>query len=300
MADRRMGASTALAVTGFCLLWGANSTAIKVSLEGAPPLGAAGIRFILASGCVYAVARLRRIPLRPGESRWRPLGLLATIFTIQQGLMNIGINLTTASRAALFIYAQPLFVAILAHWFVPDERLSPPKVLGVLLCLAGLAVALADRVASGPDWSLIGDLLVLAGGISWAVQTVYLKHLVRHTPADLLILSQMVVAGPIFLLLSVLVEGKPIHTLTPTITAAFLYQGVLVAGLTFVAWTALIQIYPVSQLTSFLFLTPIFGVLTGALVLGDPLTRSLLAGLALVATGIYLVNLPRERAGRPS
>jgi len=108
----------------------------------------------------------------------------------------------------------------------------------------------------------------------------------------------MVVAFPIFFLLSLFFEPGLIVALDAKIVLAFLYQGVIAAGLTFAAFAALLKRHSASLLSSFIFLAPIFGVLLGHLILRDPLTSYLGVGLGLVAVGIFIVNRPKKRGSR--
>ena len=268
--------------------------AIKIGLSGAPPFSAAGIRFALASLTLFLLSavRGRRLSLR-ADSR-RPVLLLGLLLVVQHGLFNLGINLTTASRAAVFLYTQPVFVAILAHFLISDDRLDRNKLLGIGLSLLGLLVAFAERLQSHDPRVLLGDGLVLLSAICWATQTIYQKDLLAYIEPSALIFHQMVIASPLFFLLSILFEPAIILALNGTILLAFFYQGVIAAGLTFAAFAALLKRHQVSLLSSFIFLAPIFGVLLGHLLLQEPLTAYLGVGLGLVAVGIFIVNRPRR------
>ena len=282
----------------FCLVWGGAMVAIKVGLSGAPPFSAAGIRFALASLTILLLTVVRGKGLALGGSSRRPVLLLGLLLVVQHGLFNLGINLTTASRAAVFLYIQPVFVAILAHLFILGDRLERTKMLGIGLSLLGLLVAFAERLhASGPH-GLLGDSLVLLSSLCWAIGTIYQKDLLTFTEPSALVFYQMVVAFPLFFLLSLLFEPSLIITLNGKIVLAFFYQGVIAAGLTFAAFAALLKRHSASFLSSFIFLAPIFGVLLGHLLLQDPLTAYLGLGLGLVAVGIFIVNRPKRRGFR--
>jgi drug/metabolite transporter (DMT)-like permease len=107
----------------------------------------------------------------------------------------------------------------------------------------------------------------------------------------------MALGFPCFFLANRAFETRLIYAVDAKIVLAFLYQGSIIAGLTFVAWTALMRRHQVGQLSAFIFLTPLFGVFLSWLLLGDPLTPPLILGLALAAGGIALVNRP-AKAGR--
>ncbi len=291
-----IGLRTAVLLTTFCLVWGGAMVAIKVSLAGAPPFSAAGIRFALASVTLLLLETARGRRLAVGAVSRRPVLFLALLLVVQHGLFNLGLNLTTASRAAVFLYSQPIFVALLAHLYIRDDRLDPSKLLGVALSFAGLLVAFAERLQAADPRALLGDSLILLSAICWAIQTIFQKDLLAVVEPSALILHQMAIAAPLFFLLSLLFEPALIFALDGKILLAFFYQGVIAAGLTFAAFAALLKRHQVSLLSSFIFLAPIFGVLLGHLLLHDPLTGYLGLGLGLVAGGIFIVNRPRRRS----
>jgi drug/metabolite transporter (DMT)-like permease len=264
--------------------------AMKVGLQGVPPVAAAGFRFLLASLTVLLFAAVRRAPLGVRRHLWPHLLALGALFVAQHAAFNLGLNLTSASRSVLFMYTQPVFTVLLAHVLIPGERLTAVRLAGVLLCLLGLIAVFAERLGGGEPWMLLGDGLVTLAALGWALQSVYMKRLLSRSDPFVLTLYQMAIACPCFFLISLLSEPALVYVVDGRILLAFLYQGPLIAGLTFVAWTALIRRHQVSQISAFIFLTPIFGVVLSWLLLGDPITRGLVAGVALVAAGIALVN----------
>ena len=289
--------ATVLYIAFLCLLWGGNIVAMKIGLRGVPPVGAAGFRFLLASLSVLLFAAIRRAPLGVRRDLWPHLFALGALFVIQHAAFNLGLNLTSASRSVVFMYTQPVFTVLLAHFLIPGERLSAARVGGVLICLAGLITVFAERLGGGAQSMLLGDGLVTLAALGWALQSVYMKHLLSRSDPFVLTLYQMVIAFPCFFLINRLAEPTLVYSVDTWIVLAFLYQGSLVAGLTFVAWTVLIRRHQVSQISTFIFLTPIFGVLLSWLFLGDAITLGLLVGGLLVAAGIALVNRPGEKRG---
>ncbi len=283
-------AATVLYIAFLCLLWGGNIVAMKIGLRGVPPVGAAGFRFLLASLTVLLLAAVRRAPLGVRQELWPHLFGLGGLFVVQHAAFNLGLNLTSASRSVVFMYTQPVFTVLLAHFLIPGERLSATRGGGVLISLVGLIAVFAERLEGGALWMLLGDGLVTVAALGWALQSVYMKRLLSRSDPFVLTLYQMVIAFPCFFLINRLAEPTLLYFVDAEIVLAFLYQGSLVAGLTFVAWTILIRRHQVSQISAFIFLTPIFGVLLSWLFLGDSITRGLVVGVALVAAGIALVN----------
>lgn len=275
-----------------CALWGGNMVAMKIGLQGVPPAAAAGFRFLLASISVLLFALIRRAQLTVDRGLWPHLCALAALFVVQHGIFFVGLNLTSASRSSVFMFTQPVFTVLLAHFLVPGERLTPARAGGILLSLSGLLVVFGERLGGGSWPMLLGDGLVTAAAVGWALQSVYMKHLVYRTDPFVLTLYQMGLGFPCFFIANHAFEARLVHFVDAKIVLAFLYQGSIIAGLTFVAWTALMRRHQLGQLSAFIFLTPLFGVLLSWLLLGDPITLPLIAGLLLVTGGIALVNRP--------
>jgi drug/metabolite transporter (DMT)-like permease len=270
-----------------CALWGGNTVAVKFAVVDVPPLACAGIRFLFALPFVVASGwwegtsfRLHRAYL--GPILFNGLFLFAQIATFNQGT-----SMTLASRASVLINAHPFVVAPLA-WVFLGERLNGLGILGLILAAAGVVWLFQDPLQEAGG-SLAGDALLLLSAAILGAQTIYQKRVLRTMRGTALLFWQTFVAVPLFFLASACLEGPAIYRVTPVSVAALLYQGLAVSGLCFVVWMYLVHHYPVSQLAAFGFLTPLFGVAAGHLLLGEPLTWNLAGSTALVGLGIYLV-----------
>ncbi|WP_240756825.1 DMT family transporter [Roseicella aquatilis] len=279
-------------------VWGLNMVAVKVTSAGIPPVLQAGLRSLVAAMVVALLGRLLGMPF----GHWRrdgtlPMGLLAgAIFALEFIFLYVGIGLTTASRAVIFLYGAPFWVALGTHCLVPGDRLTRAKAVGLSVAFGGLLLAFADglRRPAGPD-ALLGDLFCLVGGALWAATTVLVKtSSLRRAPAALVLQYQLVVSVPLLLLASPLLgEAWVLHP-TPLVVSAFLYQAVGIAGASYLAWFWLVSRHSASRLAAFSVLTPVFGVLAGALLLGERLGPGFLLAVLLVAFGLWLVNRPQR------
>jgi drug/metabolite transporter (DMT)-like permease len=288
-----LGPRPAALLLGCCLVWGLNQVAIKVSVSGVSPLLGAGLRSLIAVGLlwIWCGARGEVVFRRDGSGRF---GLLVGLmFAVEVALIYWGLAYTTASRSVIFLYSAPFFVALGAHAFIPGERLTPGRVAGLVLAFVGLCLAFADglRLPSGRE--LVGDMLELGAGLLWGATTVVLKKggRVAVSPPRMLF-YQLAVSSVVLIVASLLVGEPGLTAPTPRVLAALAYQGVVVAFASYLAWFWLLRRHRASDLAPFLFWTPLFGVLAGWLLLGDPLSWHLGAAALLVALGIYLVNRP--------
>jgi drug/metabolite transporter (DMT)-like permease len=290
MALRSLPLPTILFVLALALLWGGNVVAIKISLAGIPPFAAAGIRFALALSLIALWARIRGVPLRPRTGELLPLLLVGVVFTLQIVALNWGTRLTLASRATVMLHAYPVFVALLAHFLVPGDRLNWRKLAGTAGAFAGIVVVFWEKLSAGPGASTAGDLLCLGSGFLLGLSTVLIKLSLRHIEAPRLLVWEMATGVPLFFILSAVLEAGSPYVFGPAVVAALLYQSVVIACFCFLAWLAVLKVHAVSRVSAYFFTTPLWGVLASYLLLGEPPTLGLAVGAALVALGIVLVN----------
>jgi len=283
--------------------WGGNAPALRFSLRHLPPFGAAGFRFLLGMGVVLLIAALQRVSLRPRREEWRPLAWMGLLFTAQIMLLNAGSAHTEASRQALLLNSYPLFVPLLAHWFLPGDRLTLQKSLGTLLAFLGVLFIFGEKAFSGGG-KLTGDLLIALSSVLLAGNAVYVSALVRTNHPYQVLFWQMAFAIPCFFASSLLLEPQH-YSWSPLVIGSIGYQGIVVGGLCFVGWTSLLQHYAPGRLSVGFFLTPLFGALFSYLLLDEPITAGLAAGGAAILAGLFVVTRPvkakREaRAGCPN
>lgn len=286
-----------------CALWGLNQVAAKVALAQIPPLLQAGMRSLVAAVLVWTWAAVRGIRLfeRDGTGKG---GLWAgLLFAAEFACIFIGLQFTTASRMVVFIYLSPFVVALGMHFIAHSERLRPAQWLGLLAAFGGVAWAFAEgftQPAAGPrQW--VGDALGVVAAVLWAATTLVIRatKLTSAAPEKTLLyqlgISGLLLAGAGWGL------GEQWPGAVSTLTwAAFGFQAVIVTFASYLLWFWLVRHYPATRLASFTLLTPIFGLLFGVGLLGEPLTLRLAIALAAVAGGIALVNRPAKAAVNPS
>jgi drug/metabolite transporter (DMT)-like permease len=273
-----------------CATWGFAQIAVKLGLEGISPLTQAGLRSVIAVPLLLAWCWWRgdAVWVRDG-SLWPGL-LTGALFAGEFWALYEALSLTTAARSTVLLYTAPFWAVLGAHFLVPGDRLTHRKLAGLGLAFAGLVVAFADRLGAPMDATVAGDLLALLAGILWGATIVAIKAtMLTRIAAERTLLYQIGAAGlllPIGLLL-----GEPgVFAPTPLVWGALLFQAVGVAFISYAAWFWLVARHKASALAPFLFLTPVFAVIAGALVLGEPITLPLLAALVLIGAGIWVVN----------
>ncbi|WP_428609497.1 DMT family transporter [Sedimenticola sp.] len=280
-----------------CASWGLQQVAVKLASVGISPFFQAGIRSLGATLLLLIWVWWRRIPIRQrdGSLGW---GVLAgLLFGGEFLLIFWGLEFTNASRAVIFLYLSPFVVAIGAHYFVEGERLRWIQVVGLVAAFAGILLAFGESFTLPSRKMLIGDSMLVVAAILWGSTTVVIKASVLHTLApSKTLLYQLGVSAILLLTVSWAVGEPGVVKVSPLILGSLLFQTVWVAFVTFLVWFWMVRHYPAGRLSAFTFLTPLFGVLAGHLILDEPLSLLLSVALLFVGAGIYLVNRP-ERGG---
>ena len=285
----------AVALTGFSLLLALNQVVVKVATAGFSPVFMASLRSVGGALLLLLWIRLRGKPvwMPPGATIWGVV--LGVLFAVEFMCLFTALDLTTVSRASVIFYTMPVWLSLAAHVLIPGERIGRAKALGLGLAVCGVAVAFADRGGEARAPSLAGDILSLVGAMLWAG----IALVVRTTPAgraapETQLFWQLAVSAPL-LFLAALLFGPFLRDLAPLHVAALGFQIVAVVTAGFLLWFWLLTIYPASGVVSFSFLSPVFSVLLGWLLLGERISLSVWMALALVALGILLINKPQKR-----
>lgn len=285
--------ATAFGVMIVCTaVWGFQQVAIKLAANDVSFVMQAGIRSGMAAILLLAWARARGVALFARDGTLLPGILIGLLFSAEFVFIYTGLAHTTASRMIVFLYIAPVVTALGLHLFVRGEYLVRGQWLGVLLSFSGIALAFAGGFARGSDPTFIGDLFGVFGALFWAATTVLVRATrLTHVSATRVLLYQLVVSALALPVASVLMGERGIVALSPLALASLAYQGAIVAFASYLAWFWLLTRYLAGRLAVFSFLTPLFGVLAGVLVLGDALTPSIAGAALLVGAGIVLVNL---------
>lgn len=293
-ATRPLDLSAAAVVVFLCLCWGFNQVAVKLALTDIPPLTQAWIRSAGAAVIIWIYARTRGISLDLRGETLRAGLLAGVLFGLEFIFIYRALLYTTASRATLFIYVAPFVVVLGSHFLVPNDRFRWTQWAGLVMSFAGLLLAFGLPTPSANAYQLLGDVLALGGGIAWGLTTLVVKSssLARAAPEKTL-QYQLVISAPM-LALAAWLFGETMTRMPGALPlASLIYQTVWVVSLTFLIWFMMVAKYSASRLSAFTFLTPLFGVFAGHLVLGDPITPAFAGAVALVIGGLILVNRPR-------
>jgi drug/metabolite transporter (DMT)-like permease len=276
------------------MLWGLQQVAIKLALAGVSPVAQAAIRSIVAAALLAVWARRRGIRLFDRDGTF-PAGVIAgLLFGAEFVLIYAGLEHTAAARMVVFVYLAPVLTALGLVWFVPGERLSGIQWAGVLLAFCGLVVAFADSFAAPGRATLRGDLYGAIAAALWAATTVLIRSTrLSAARAEKTLFYQLAVSALMLPIASVALGEAGVRHVDATVVTSLVFQSVVVAFASYLTWFWLLTRYLAARLSVFSFLSPMFGVTFGVLILGERLSSGFVVAALLVAAGIALVNLRR-------
>jgi drug/metabolite transporter (DMT)-like permease len=295
MSQRRpVDAKAGILMVMLCAVWGFQQVALKAAAPDMAPVLQVAIRSGLAALLVFALVLWRGETRAMRRATWAPGLAAGTLFALEFVGVGEGLRFTSASHMAIFLYTAPVFAAIGLHLKLPEERLSLGQWMGVAVAFVGVAVAVTKWGASGaaPDGGAmwIGDLLGVGAGLSLGATTLVVRFTpLAETPATVTLLYQLLAGFGVLLAVAVLTDQTHL-AFTPVLLSSLTFQTVLVSFASYLTWFALLRTYLASRLGALSFLTPMFGVAFGVLVLGEKLDLGFLLGALMILAGIALVN----------
>lgn len=276
-----MNASMAI----LCLIWGFNFVIMKLGNGAYPPVLFAALRFLTGAIVLLGVTFVRNIPLpNKADLKWYILcGIFqTTYFNIA---IQISLNYVSAGLTSVLTYSMPLFLSIMAHRWIPGERLTPKKTIGIVLGLSGLCLAMDIRL-DGSFWTL---LLALSSAVSWAVANLLFKLKLKHCDTVQYTTWQMTIGAVGLLLYSLTFEHGESHWGWMSIIYV-LFSGIVASALAFVMWNHILSRTEASKASISLLLVPVVGVISGCVFLNENLKIVTVVGILLVLVGIGIVN----------
>lgn len=277
-----------IALTAFALNLAVNQVVVKITNGGLEPVFAAGLRSVGAVFVLTLWMWWRGVSLRLSMATLWAGVLSGVLFAAEFTALFTAIDLSTVSRVSIIFYSMPVWLALGAHVLLPGEALTGKRAFGLLLAMSGVVLAIFER--DQVQVSCLGDALALFSAMCWAAIAlgVRLTPLAKVPPAQQLY-WQLIVSAPILLLLAPLF-GPLVRDIAPIHLVGLAYQIIAVASLGFLAWFWLMSVYPANTVASFSFLSPVFAVILGWLVLDEQVGVQIWAALGLVAAGIFLIN----------
>jgi len=276
-----------------CTLWGLNQVAAKVAMVDIPPLLQAGVRSLGGAALVLVWAQLRGVPMFARDHSLRGGLLAGVLFAAEFACIFLGLQFTTASRMAVFIYLSPFVVAMGMPFVAHSERLRPLQWAGLVIAFAGVAVAFAEgfHAPAAGEGQWVGDALGVGAALLWGATTLTIRASALATaPPEKTLAYQLAISGVLLAIAALATGERWPATMAPLSAGSMVFQTVVVTFASYLAWFWLVRHYPATRIASFTLLTPVAGLAFGVLLLHEPLTWRLMMALVAVAAGLGLVN----------
>jgi drug/metabolite transporter (DMT)-like permease len=275
-----------------CAFWGYQQILIKFASREIPPLWQASIRMWGATALLWLWCQYRGVPLFQRDGTLKGGLLVGLLFAGEFVFIYLGLTHTSASRLTVFLYTSPFWVALLLPRFVKSEQLRRIQWVGLTLAFAAVGVAFSEAFLHGSSpgqW--IGDTMGLAAGMLWGLTTLAIRTTkIATAPAEKSLFYQLGVTAAVTPLLSLALGETWSFDYSAMAWGSVFLQTAVGAFASYLTWMWMLRHYPATQMSTFTFLTPVFALVFGVVLLGEPLTLQLVLALLGVAAGIVLVS----------
>ena len=280
-----------------CGIWGSTWLFIKLGLADLPPLTFAGIRFVLASLILSAMILARGVRWPRTRHDWLLIAIVGFLqFTLNYGLVFWGEQHISSGLAAVLQSTFPAFGLVIAHLYLPYERMTPVKVISVLLGVLGIVIIFSDRLHIAGHLALFGSVALVASAFFGSYSNVLVKAYATKIDPQVLAAGQMICGFPPLLIVGIATEGNPFHfhwTMRALISLAYLV--VVGSVIAFGLYYWLVRHMEVTKTMLIALVTPVVAVVLGMIVLHERLNWRLFAGGACIIGGLGMIVLRKRQ-----
>lgn len=274
-----------------CLIWGSTWLFIKLGLEDLPPFTFAGIRFVISVAILAAIIAIRRLSLPATRRDWLLLivsGVLA--FCVNYGLLFWGEQYISSGLAAVLQSTIPAFGLVIAHFYLPGERMTPARILGIILGVIGVAIVFSNQLDVAGTKALIGCAALIVSSAAAAYSNVLVKAYGKHLDPAVLAGGQMFFGMIPLLVIGIPFEGSPLRfRWTPMAVFALFYLAIIGSVVAFLLYYWLVQNMDVTKTMLIALVTPVVAVTLGMIVLDEELHWRTLMGALMIISGIGII-----------
>jgi drug/metabolite transporter (DMT)-like permease len=283
-----------------CFIWGSTWLAIKLGLDGVPPLLGAGVRFTIAGLLFLPPIGSQHLSLKLNVSSLRLITMVGVLnFGLSYGCVYWSELTISSGLASVLFCVYPFFVVLLAHYWFDLESLNWKKVFGIVFGFAGIVVIYADQIQASTG-SLKGMLAILVATLASSISLVYLKKHGADLNTLVLNFYSMLLGAALLLGASRILEhGQAIQWSLKNVSA-LLYLSVFGSVVAFTLYFYLLKHLKATQMSFVTFIYPVLALLLGSWFLQERLSRKIIVGVAMVLAGIFISNraIPEAEEGR--
>jgi drug/metabolite transporter (DMT)-like permease len=279
-----------------CLIWGSTWLFIKIGLADLPPMTFAGIRFVIASLILSLLVIARRARWPRTRAEWALIAIVGVLqFALNYGLVFWGEQHISSGLAAVLQSTFPAFGLVFAHFYLPHERMTPLKVIGVLFGVFGVAVIFSDQLSIAGKIAFLGSGALVLSAFFGSYGNVLVKAYGSQIDPQVLAATQMVFGFVPLLAIGIPTEGNPLHFHWTTMAVvSLLYLVVVGSVIAFALYYWLVRHMDVTKTMLIALVTPVVAVILGIIVLHEKLNWRLLAGGACIISGLALIVLRKR------
>ena len=280
-----------------CCIWGSTWLFIKIGLDDLPPLTFAGIRFVIACAILVVIIRVRGLQWPRSNSDFKLLAWTGFLsFTVNYGTIFWGEQHISSGLAAVLQATIPAFGLVIAHFYLPGERMTWAKLFGVALGILGVAVVFSNQLTVAGGKAFAGSIAVVVGSGVVAYSNVLVKSRGKHLDPAILAAGQMFFGLIPLLLIGIPLEGNPFkfHWTGRAVIALF-YLAIVGSVIAFILYYWLVHNMDVTKSMLIALVTPVVAVVLGMIVLHEQLNWRTLVGGAMIIMGIGFIVLKRRR-----
>jgi drug/metabolite transporter (DMT)-like permease len=280
-----------------CCIWGSTWLFIKLGLNDLPPFTFAGVRFVFASAILITIILARGVRWPRKRNEWLVIAVVGWLqFSLNYGLVFWGEQHISSGLAAVLQSTFPAFGMVLAHLYLPEERITAKRVIGVLFGVAGVIVIFSNQLTIAGKGALLGSIALVMSALCGSYGNVLVKAYGTQIDPFVLAAGQMVFGFPPLLALGIATEGNPfrIHW-TPTAILALAYLVIIGSVIAFTLFYWLVRHMDVTNTMLISLVTPVIAVILGMIVLHERLNWRLIAGTALIISGIGMIVLRKRQ-----
>ena len=287
--DPRLGAKIVAAYAAIYLIWGSTFLAIRVGVQGLPPLLFSAGRFVFAGLLLTAVAVLMKERFPSTRREWTYMFAFSLLMIAgSNGVSTIALKHIPSNEGALLSAGSAIWIAWLGALGPRGHRLTPKAIVGLLLGLAGVALLVWPR-STTPSGHLLWQALVLYGSLSWAVGTVLYRN-AALTVGPVAFNAAMMTLGGAWLLIAGLATGQAAEWRWDAGgLLAMGYLAVFGSAIAYTAYTWLLKHSPADRVGTFAYVNPAIAAVLGWAVLGEVLEPAQIVGMLVILAGVVLV-----------
>jgi drug/metabolite transporter (DMT)-like permease len=286
-----MNVKSFLMLSVVVFLWGSSFALLKLGLREITPINLAFLRFLLVLPFFVAFTYFqdRHAFDRSIFRDWKILLALGlTGVTFYHVFQNFGLRLTTASNSSLIISANPVFIALLDHFYLKEE-MTWKRVFGITLAFLGIVLIIGPSRLTFDPLGVIGDLLSLGAGLSWAFYSVFGKKILSNYGAQRVTMFSMIF-GTMFLFPILLVSEKLVLPTSIWLWSLLLVLSLLCSGMAYLFWYKALEEVSPTKVGVFLFFLPVVSLSVAHLILLESLGVSFAIGALFVMLGVIITQ----------